>query len=122
MLLVGSSIVVREQIVARHEAEDPRLVPGDYLLAHHDRASDEQHLELILDLSPAVVPGAAVHYRRHGDVTFQVPSRPCALSIVARDPSVTCNHTYVSRLHPGACVVRLVLLVRHTSVAAITTI
>jgi len=94
------------------EARVLRLVPGDYLLAHHDHVHDELHVELILDLSPAIVSGADVHYRRHGDVTFQVPSRPCALSIVARASSVTCNHTYVSRLHTDACVVRLALLLR----------
>ena len=99
-----------ERALELAEARVLRLVPGDYLLAHHDRVHDERHVELILDLSPAIVPNAAVHYRRNGDVTYQVPSRPCSLSIVARAPNVTCNHTYISKLHTGAHVIRLVLL------------
>src|SRR5262249_4639462 len=34
-----------------------RLRPGDYLLAHHDRIYDDHPVELVLDLSPASVPG-----------------------------------------------------------------
>lgn len=110
LIAVATEITERTLLLA--ESRVLRLGPGDYLLAHHDRVHDEHHVELILDLSPAPVPNAAVHYRRRGDVYFEVPSRPCALSVVAREPSVTCNHTYVSKLHTGACVVRLVLLLR----------
>jgi hypothetical protein len=94
------------------EARALRLLAGDYLLAHHDRIHDDHPIELILDLSPASVPGAEVHYRRRGQVYFRVPCVPGALSLVERGPTVTCNHTYVSRLHPAACVVRVVLLLR----------
>ncbi|MBA3453020.1 MAG: hypothetical protein H0T42_08005 [Deltaproteobacteria bacterium] len=110
LIAVTTEITERSLVLA--EARVLQLVPGDYLLAHHDRVHDEHHIELILDLSPALVPNAAVHYRRDGDVYFEVPSRPCALSIVAREPSVTCNHVYVSKLHLDARVVRLVLLLR----------
>jgi hypothetical protein len=88
------------------------LGAGDYLLAHHDRVHDGFPIEVMIDLSPAVVQGAEVHYRRRGQVFFQVPSAPGALSIVERGPSVTCNHTYISRRHLDARVVRLVLLLR----------
>jgi hypothetical protein len=110
--LIAIATEATERTLELAEVRVLRLGPGDYLLAHHDRIHDARHLELILDLSPAAVPNAAVHYRRHGNVMFQVPSRPCALSIVAREPSVTCNHTYVSKLHTGAVVVRLVLVLR----------
>lgn len=110
--LIAIASEATERTLELAEARVLRLGPGDYLLAHHDRIHDEHHVELMLDLSPAVVPDAAVHYRRHGNVTFQVPSRPCALSIVARETSVTCNHTYISKLHTGRPVIRLVLLLR----------
>ena len=35
-----------------------------------------------------------------------------SMSIVERGPTVTCNHTYVSKLHADAEVVRLVALLR----------
>ncbi|MDX2086813.1 MAG: hypothetical protein SFX73_03130 [Kofleriaceae bacterium] len=94
------------------EARLVRLAPGDYLLAHHDRVHDDLPLELVLDLSPATTPGAEVHYRRRGQVYFRVPSAPGTLSLVERGPTVTCNHTYVSKLHVGASVVRLIALLR----------
>jgi len=94
------------------EARVLRLRPGDYLLAHHDRPRDGLPLELVLDLSPSAVPGAEVHYRRRGKVVFRVETTPGALAIVERGPSVTCNHTYVSKLHASAEVVRLVLLLQ----------
>jgi len=54
-----------------------------------------------------------VHYRRRGQVFFRVPCTPGAVSIVERGPTVTCNHTYVSKLSPpGAEVLRLVVLLR----------
>ncbi len=119
-----------------------RLGPGDYLLAHHDpyearevRAAqavrevgaapggptaeagddhdgDDGLVELMLDLSPAEVPGAEVHYRRGGRPFFLLPSQPGALSVVERDADVRCNHSYVSKRHQKAQVVRLVLRLR----------
>lgn len=88
-----------------------RLVPGDYILAHHDQFHDDLPLELVLDLSPAPVP-AEIHYRRRGAVVLRVPCVPRSLAIVERGPAVTRNHTYVSKLHAGAVVVRLVMLAR----------
>jgi hypothetical protein len=85
-----------------------RLSPGDYLLAHHDVLHDDLPLELVLDLSPAPIP-AELHYRRRGSVFFRMPCTPRALSVVERGPTVTRNHTYVSKLHAGA-VIRLVML------------
>lgn len=89
-----------------------RLVPGDYLLAHHDRIHDDNPVEVTVDLSPAHVPDAEVHYRRSGQVFFRFPCTPGALAIVERGVTVTCNHTYVSKLHAGATVVRCILLLR----------
>jgi len=58
-----------------------RLGPGMTTCSHtHDRSHEDPLVELMLDLSPASVPGADVHYRRHGQVVFQVASRPGALS------------------------------------------
>jgi len=95
------------------EARLLRLVPGDYLLAHHDRVHDDLPIEVIADLSPAPVAGAEVHYRRRGQVFFRVRCTPRAVSIVERGPTVTCNHTYVSKLSPpDAEVLRLVALLR----------
>lgn len=94
------------------ESRAVRLLPGDYVLAHHDRLHDDNPVEVTLDLSPAPVPGAEVHYRRRGQVFFRFPSTPGALAVVERGVTVTCNHTYVSKLHEGACVVRLVALLR----------
>ena len=60
----------------------------------------------------AAVPGAEVHYRRRGQVFFRAPCAPGSLAIVERGPTVSCNHTYVSKRHADASVVRLVLLLR----------
>lgn len=98
--------------LAVSEARMLRLGPGDYVLAHHDRVYEGNPVELVLDLSATVTPGAEVHYRRRGAVFFRVPSQPRALALVERGPTVTCNHTYVSKLHAGASVVRLVALLR----------
>jgi hypothetical protein len=84
-----------------------KLEPGDYVLARHDRVM-EQGIEVVLDLSLAPMPGAEVHYRQHGQVMFRVPSAPGSAAIVPRAASVTCNHTYISKLHRDAEVVRLV--------------
>ena len=89
-----------------------RLRAGDYVLAHHDLPSEGNPVEITLDLSPAIVPGAEVHYRRRGQVFFRFPSQPGALAIVERGATVTCNHTYVSKLQPNAVVVRLIALLR----------
>jgi len=94
------------------EARALRLHPGDYLLAHHDRIHDDHRVELVLDLSPASVPGAEVHYRRRGQVYFAVPCVPGSLAIVERGPTVCCNHTYVSKRCAAASVVRLMILLR----------
>ena len=102
--------------LAAREARAVRLGPGDYLLGHHDRVHDDHPLELVLDLSPAAVPGAEVHYRRRGQVFFRVPSAPRSLAVVERGPTVTCNHTYVSKLHAGADVIRLVVLLRDVAI------
>jgi hypothetical protein len=91
------------------EARALRLRAGDYLLAHHDRLRDDHPVEIMLDVSAASVAGAEVHYRRRGQVFLRVASAPGAASIVERGPTVNCNHTYVSKLHAGAEVVRLVV-------------
>ena len=89
-----------------------RLIPGDYLLAHHDTLHEGNPVEVTLDLSPVAVPDAEVHYRRSGQVFFRFPSTPGALAVVERGVTVTCNHTYVSKLHVGATIVRFVALLR----------
>ena len=96
------------------EARVRRLHAGDYLLARHDRLHDDRPVELMLDLSPAVVPAAEVHYRQRGKVFFRFASQPGAVSVVERGPATTCNHTYVSKRHAGASVVRLVVRLRDT--------
>jgi hypothetical protein len=97
-----------------------RLVPGDYLLAHHDRLYDDNPVEVTLDLSPAPVD-AELHYRRTGQVFFRVHCTPGVLAIVERGITVTCNHTYVSKLHRDAVVVRLIILLRDSTPALHTT-
>ena len=86
-----------------------RLRPGDYLLAHHDRTHDDRQVELMLDLSGAATAGAEVHYRRNGQLFHRVPSHPGALSVVERDATVTSHHTYVSKRHTTADLIRLVV-------------
>lgn len=92
------------------------LTAGDYVLAHHDVFADDRDddlpLELVHDLSPAPTPDADLYYRRRGAVYFALPSRPRALAIVERGPSVTSNHTYVSVRHASARVVRLIARAR----------
>lgn len=92
-----------------------RLVAGDYVLAHHDRIHDDNPVEVTLDLSPAPVPDADVHYRRSGQVFFRFPCTPGGLAIVERGVTVTCNHTYVSKLHESAQIVRFVILLVHST-------
>ena len=109
--LVESAARTTGRSLVLAEARALRLLPGDYLLAHHDRIHDDHPVELVLDLSPAAAP-AEVHYRRRGQVYFRVPCAPRSLAIVERGPTVSCNHTYVSKRNPGACVVRLMILLR----------
>lgn len=87
-----------------------RLRPGDYLLARHDRIHETRVLECVLDLSPAPVTKADVHYRQHGQVFFRVPCDPGSVAMVPRGPTVSCNFTYVSKLEAGADVVRWIAL------------
>jgi hypothetical protein len=107
LVTLASTIV--EHTLRPVSARMIRLLPGDYLLAHHDHSHDDHRVELMLDLSPAVVPDAEVRYRRNGAVFFRFPSQPGTASIVERDPATQCYHTYVSKLHRGAVVLRLVL-------------
>ena len=107
-------------LVARIDPADPRrelagarvvvLGPGDYILAHHDPMPEagESPLELVLDLSPAPVAGAELYFRRRGAAFLAVPATPGTLAIVERGPTVTANHTYVSKRYPQARVVRLI--------------
>jgi hypothetical protein len=72
-----------------------RLVPGDFILARHDPRPTG--LEVVVDLSAAPC-AAEVHYRQHGQVFFRMPCEPGTAALVPRYPSVTSNHTYVSKL------------------------
>lgn len=92
------------------DARALRLGPGDYVLARHDRVYDGFPIEVVIDLSPAPVSRADVHYRRRGQLFFRVPSQPGAASFVERGPTVTSNHTYISRQFPDASIVRLVVV------------
>lgn len=112
---VGETLagIVREvtgRDVALRGLRAVRLVAGDYMLTRHDRVHAERPIEALLDLSPAPIAHAAVHYRHRGQVFFVFPTQPGALAIVERGPTVMCNHTYVSKLVPDAEVVRLLAL------------
>jgi hypothetical protein len=112
--LTARAIVEASKVTERSlklvESRALRLGPGDYLLAHHDRVYERFPIEVTIDLSPVPVAGAEIHYRRRGQVYFHVPSAPGSAAIVERGPTVTCNHTYISKRDPSASVVRLVLL------------
>jgi hypothetical protein len=115
MLPITSAIVERaatqlDRKLAVRSTRLLRLRAGDYLLAHHDRFHEDNPVELMLDLSPASVPGAEAHYRRRGAVFFRMPCVPRMLAIVERGPTVSCNHTYISKLVPDALVIRYVVL------------
>src|SRR5262249_47981050 len=69
--LVALAASVTDRALQPVAARMIRLVPGDYLLAHHDHTHDDRRVELMLDLSPAIVPGAEVRYRRNGAVFFR---------------------------------------------------
>lgn len=90
------------------EARAIRMRGGDYVLARHDRPSEQRQVELVLDLSPAPVR-QELQYRRLGQVFLRVPCAPCSLAVVERTPVITANHTYVSKLALGAEVVRLII-------------
>jgi hypothetical protein len=107
---IAEKVTGRSLVVA--EARALRLRAGDYVLVRHDRVHEDRPVELVLDLSPSSVPGAEVHYRHRGQVFFTFPSTPGALALVERGPTVMCNHTYVSKRHVAASVVRLVVLLR----------
>ena len=107
---VASDVTGRSLAVV--ESRVLRLRAGDYLLAHHDSIYADNPVEVVADLSPSRVIGAEVHYRRRGQVFLRFPSQPGAVSVVERGPTVTCNHTYVSKLRPDALVIRLVALLR----------
>jgi hypothetical protein len=89
-----------------------RLLPGDYVLVRHDRVYDDRPIEVVVDLSRAAVEGAEIHFRHRGQVFFVVPSRPGAVAIVERGPTVMRNQTYVSKRWKDAEVVRLFALLR----------
>ena len=103
-------------LVARH-ARAVRMAPGDYVFVRHDRVYDDRPVEVVVDLSPAPVQGAEVHYRHRGQVFFVFPSRPGAAAVVERGPTVMRNSTYVSKLLAGAEVVRVFALMRYASKA-----
>ena len=115
--VLGALGTLAQQVTGRtlavSEAHAIRLGPGDYVLAHHDRIDEDVPVELVLDVSRTSVPGAEVHYRQRGQVYFRFASRPGALSVVERGPTVTCNHTYVSKRHVEASVVRLIVRLRN---------
>jgi hypothetical protein len=107
---IASAVTGRSLEVA--DVRALRLLPGDYVLVRHDRVHEGRPVELVLDLSPASVPDAEVHYRHRGQVYFTFPSTPGALALVERGPTVMSNHTYVSKRHAGTSVVRLIALLR----------
>jgi hypothetical protein len=107
LVALASEVTARTLRVA--SARVLRLGPGDYVLAHHDALHEEHRVEVMVDRSPAPVAGAEVRYQRRGATFFRFPSQPGAASIVERDPATRCHHTYVSKLHAGAVVVRLVV-------------
>jgi hypothetical protein len=108
-LLARAASILDRPLTAR-QSRLIRLRAGDYILARHDRFDTNNPVELTLDVSPASVPGAEVHYRRRGAVFFRVPCVPQSLAIVERGPTVQCNHTYISKLMPDAIVIRLLVL------------
>ncbi len=74
----------------------------------HDPLHADHRVDVVVDRSPASVP-AEVRYQRRGATFFRFPSQPGAAAIVERDPATRCHHTYVSKLHAGALVVRVVI-------------
>lgn len=112
--LVGIASAVTGRTLSLTSARALRFGPGDYLLVRGDRVHDDRPVEVVLDLSVTTVPDTEVHYRHRGQVFFTFPSEPGALAIVERGPTVMANHTYVSRRHVAASVVRLVVVLQTT--------
>ena len=115
-ILTREIVELAERVTSRKglaivESRALRLVAGDYVLAHHDRLHDDNPVEVIVDLSRATVD-AEVHYRRRGQTFLRVPTVPGTASVVERGPAITCNHTYVSKRYPDACVIRIVALLK----------
>jgi hypothetical protein len=110
--LTSTAREITGRVLEPTSARAVRLGPGDYVLLRHDRVHEGRPVEAILDLSAAPVPRAEVHYRHRGQLFFSVPSSPRTLALIERGPTVMCNHTYVSKLHPSASVVRLIVLLR----------
>lgn len=108
--LTGIASEVTGRPLTLVDARVLRFRAGDYALVRHDRVHDDRPVELVLDLSAAVVPGADVHFRHRGQVFFVVPSAPGSLAIVERGPTVMCNHTYLTKRNPNPVVVRLMVL------------
>jgi hypothetical protein len=90
-----------------------RLIAGDYILADHDRLLDDNPIEVVVDISsaPPAFP-AEIHYRRRGQVFLRIPAVPGTCSVVERGPTITRNHTYVSKRDPNARVIRIVALLK----------
>jgi hypothetical protein len=83
-----------------------RLGPGDYTLVRHD--TPRVGLEVAIDLSAASVPNAELHYRQRGQLFHRFPCVPGTATIVERTATVAANHSYVSKLHTGAEIVRVI--------------
>ena len=109
--LVAHASEVTDRRLTLDETRVLRLGPGDYVLANHDPLDDDDPVELVLDLTPAAV-AAEVCYQRRGQLYFRFPSQPGALAIVERGPTVTSNHSYLSKRDPAISVVRLVARAR----------
>ncbi|HEY4179297.1 MAG TPA: hypothetical protein VGM90_20780 [Kofleriaceae bacterium] len=107
--LVSFAEKVTERELRPVSARVIRQRPGDYLLAHYDELHDDHRVEVVVDVSPAIVEGAEVRYRRNGAVFFIVPSQPGTASVVERGPTTQAYHTYISKLREGALVQRLVM-------------
>ena len=111
-LIARAATLIEQQTGDRRRCVESRLlrlVPGDYVLAHHDRIRDHG-LEVVFDLSPAPAP-AELHYRQHGQVCFRMPCVPGSAALVPRNPTVTSNHTYLSKRHTGEVVRWIALFV-----------
>jgi hypothetical protein len=110
--LVARARAATGRDLAVEHARAVRMLPGDYVFVRHDRVYDDHPIEIVADLSAAPVAGAEVHYRHRGQVFFVFPSRPGAMGIVERGPTVMRNSTYVSKRWTTAEIVRIFLLLR----------
>lgn len=111
---IGARLTGRDGLRAI-DAKVMRLVAGDYVLAHHDPIREQETVEVAIDVSPGIVDGAAIHYRRRGAVYFVFPSKPGSAAIVERSASITSNHTYLSKRLANPSVVRIVVLLASRS-------